>query len=95
MAIKIKVSIDRAEILLCKQRLDEAFKAAGYPKSMSAFLGVPVSTIKSMQSRGRISPRFADMFQNKYKGIIDKKFTRQYLRPDLKPWDWLKLDQDK
>ncbi len=64
-----------------KVRLTELVKFAGGITFLSKMLNVPLPTVKGWINRGRISKDGAKLV--KKNESLNKKFTSEYLRPDL------------
>ena len=66
---------------LHKERLDELIESAGTPKHLSLMLNVPIGTVLSWSTRGRISKEGAGLVELHI--TLGTKFKKNYLRPEL------------
>lgn len=96
MKFRVKNKISDAQIKTIKTRFKDLLTQAGGPTTVAHRTGIAIGTLKSIQGDKTrvISPSVANQICLKFKGEIGKKFTREYLRPDITVAQWERFDHE-
>lgn len=84
----------QSERLKGRDRFKEFCRQSGGISAVALRTGYSVGTIKGIQGNPKrlISPVMAHVMCKNFEGEIHSKYTREYLRSDLAPAQWERLD---
>lgn len=91
---KVRSIVSPSEKKRIRKAFAEFIAAAGGVSTIVHATSIPEGSIKGVQGNKErlISPILAHRLAEMLKGKIDAKYTREFLRPDITPLQWDRLD---
>ena len=91
---RIRNDITPAMRSTINERLKMLVKTAGGPIAVCEKAGISIGTLKGyLGSKERVvSPKVLAKLLDVFTDVLPKKFTREYMRPDILPSQWERLE---